>query len=191
MSNRGLQVTSTFTVSMERGDLHLPTSNLVQNIKDRKLCIITKSVTTPSFGRGIIENTLGRYRLKLVPFRIHILDLATDIERRNICSIIITPYVMVSSAMELQLWVFRFLPTTHMETNANKMRPQSSRAVWRFEHIYLHALDRSRYAPDESWQEKPDWSSVAKIKMAQVLGSPVYICGHTFKNTKYSKSTVN
>ena len=34
--------------------------------------------------------------------------------------------VMASSAMELHLGVFRFLPTTHTETNANKIRPRSS-----------------------------------------------------------------
>ena len=60
----------------------------------------------------------------------------------------IPPCVMASSAMELQLGVFRFLPTTPMEINAKKMR--------------------TRYAPDESrlfWAEKwwgkseyPNWS---------------------------------
>ena len=55
--------------------------------------------------------------------------------------------------MELQLRVFGFLPTTHVETNTNKMRPQSSRA------------------------EYPQRESHAGMKMVQVLGSPVYICG--------------
>ena len=38
--------------------------------------------------------------------------------------------------MELQFGVFRFLPTTHAETNAN---PQTSRDVRHFTHVYLHA----------------------------------------------------
>ena len=46
---------------------------------------------------------------------------------------------MASSAMmELQLGVFGFLPTTHTETNANKMCPQSSRALQHFTRVYLH-----------------------------------------------------
>ena len=49
------------------------------------------------------------------------------------------PRVMASSAMELQLGVFGFLLSTHTETNANKMRPRSSRAVGRFTRVYLHA----------------------------------------------------
>ena len=51
----------------------------------------------------------------------------------------IPPRVMASSAMELQLGVFGFLPTTHKETNANKMRPWSSQAVRHFTRVYLHA----------------------------------------------------
>ena len=51
----------------------------------------------------------------------------------------IPPCVMAWSAMELQLGVFGFLPTTHTETNTNKMCPRSSRAVRRFTHVYVHA----------------------------------------------------
>ena len=32
--------------------------------------------------------------------------------------------------MEVQLWIFGFLPTTHVETNANKMRPRSPHTIW-------------------------------------------------------------
>ena len=46
---------------------------------------------------------------------------------------------MTASAMALQLGVFRFLPTTHMETNAKQICPRSLRAVWHFIRIYLHA----------------------------------------------------
>ena len=42
-------------------------------------------------------------------------------------------------------------------------------------------LDRSTYAPDESWLiwscEYPQLEPHVVIKMVQVLGSPVYICG--------------
>ena len=93
--------------------------------------------------------------------------------------------VMASSAMGLKLGVFGFLPTTHAETNANKMHPQSMRAMWLFTHVYLHAQTPVHTcAPDESWlfwsQEKPEYPQFephARIKMAQVLGSLLYICG--------------
>ena len=38
---------------------------------------------------------------------------------------------------------------THRETNANKMCPQSSRAVRHFTHVYLNAQSAVR-TPDES-----------------------------------------
>ena len=43
------------------------------------------------------------------------------------------------STMELHLGVFRFLPTTHAETNTNKMRPRCLSTVQRFMGVYLHA----------------------------------------------------
>ena len=46
--------------------------------------------------------------------------------------------VITSSAMGLKLGVFRFLPTTHTETHANKMCPRSSRAVRHFTCVYFH-----------------------------------------------------
>ena len=51
----------------------------------------------------------------------------------------LSPCIMASSAMELQLGVFELLLTTHMEMNTNKMRPRSSCAVRRFTCVYLHA----------------------------------------------------
>ena len=51
----------------------------------------------------------------------------------------ILPQVMASSAVKLQLEIFGFLPTTHTETNANKMHPRSSHAVGHFMHVYHHA----------------------------------------------------
>ena len=46
---------------------------------------------------------------------------------------------MVSSAIEFQLEVFRYLPTRNTQTNANKMHQQSSRALRHFMRLYLHA----------------------------------------------------
>ena len=76
--------------------------------------------------------------------------------------------------------------TTHMEANANKMCPQSSHALQHLTRVYLHAQTavhkhlsnhgylRSRGKPEYS-QFKPHTS----IKMALVLGSPVYLCEQT------------
>ena len=57
----------------------------------------------------------------------------TDKEKRSQNS-----YTSLSSAMELKFGVFRFLPTTHAETNASKMRPRSSRTMQHFTCVYLH-----------------------------------------------------
>ena len=46
---------------------------------------------------------------------------------------------MALSAMEIQLGVFGFWPTTHVGTNADKMRSQSSRTVQCFKCVYLNA----------------------------------------------------
>ena len=65
---------------------------------------------------------------------------------------------MVSSAMEFQLGVFVVLPTTHVEKNANKMRPWSLCGV---SCMFSSCLDNTTYAPDKShllWlQEKPKY----------------------------------
>ena len=92
--------------------------------------------------------------------------------------------------MELQFGVFRFLPTTHVETNANKMCPRSLWAMWHFTHVYLHAhttvhmhLTNQDYfdqwkSPRNTWI--PPIGAHAEIKMSQVMGSLVYVCGkHT------------
>ena len=81
---------------------------------------------------------------------------------------------MTSSAMELQLGVFGILLTTHAETNANKIRPRSSRAVLRFSNYY--APDESRLFSSRGKTWIPPIGAHAGIKMAQVLGSLVYIC---------------
>ena len=88
---------------------------------------------------------------------------------------------MASSAMELYLGVLGFLPTTHTETNANKMCPGSSPVVWCFTRDYLHAqtaehthLTNSYFDREKTWNTT-QLEPYARIKMALVLGSPVYI----------------
>ena len=99
----------------------------------------------------------------------------------------IPPCVMASSAMGLKLGVFRFLPTTHTKTNAIQMRPRSLCAVQRFTHVYLHAKTTVDTGNIRIWQTKvilitgktcrPQFEPHVGIKMAQVLGSPMYIYG--------------
>ena len=64
------------------------------------------------------------------------------------------------------------------------MRPQFLRAVQHFTHFLSSRSDHSTYTPDKSllfWSlEKPEYPQLephTKIKMALVLGSPVYIYG--------------
>ena len=64
------------------------------------------------------------------------------------------------------------------------MRPQSSRAVRRSMHVNLHAqttvhthLTNQGYFDRRKKPEYPQFEPHARIKMAQVLGSPLYICG--------------
>ena len=74
--------------------------------------------------------------------------------------------------------VLGFLPT-HAETNANKMRPQSLRAMQHFMPVCLHALTavhRITVTLIMGKAEYPQMEPHAWIKMAQVLGSLVYIC---------------
>ena len=107
--------------------------------------------------------------------------LATDIEKRSQNSYTTPCNCVVSHGLP---GVFGFLPTTHAETDANKMRSRSSCAVQRFKRVYLPSSDRSTYTRDKSWlfwlREIPKYLQLephAGIKMVQVLGSPVYICG--------------
>ena len=89
---------------------------------------------------------------------------------------------MALSAMELQLGVLGFLPTAHAETNLNKMRPQSLRNLRRFTRVYIHTqaavhmrLTNHGYF-DRGKSPNVPLEPHARIKMAQVLGSRVYIC---------------
>ena len=71
-----------------------------------------------------------------------------------------------------------FLLTTNGKTNANKLCPQSSCAMWHFACLsscserstYMHLTNHS-YFNHEKYLTTPNW----RIKMAKVLGSPGYI----------------
>ena len=63
----------------------------------------------------------------------------------------ILPSVMASSTMELQLWVFRFLPTTHVETKRKQNAPTIFACLAAFHTFLSSRSDRSTYAPDKSW----------------------------------------
>ena len=83
---------------------------------------------------------------------------------------------MALSAIELQLGVFQFLLTTHMETNANKMHPRSLCSVRHLTRIYLHVqttadagdmhltndFDYGKTLNTINWRPMPE-------KMAQIL----------------------
>ena len=92
----------------------------------------------------------------------------------------IPPRVMAPSAMELQL---RSLQTTHKGNKRKQNASTTFACHTAFYACFSSRLDRSTYAPDESWlfwsQEKPEYPKLephAGEKMAQVLGSLVYIC---------------
>ena len=98
----------------------------------------------------------------------------------------ILPHVMASSATGLKLGSC-FLPTSHAKTNAKQMHPRSSRTVRHFAHVYLHAQTAVDAGDIRTWRTKiiliagknqhPNFSPHAGLKMAQVLGSPLYIFG--------------
>ena len=88
---------------------------------------------------------------------------------------------MASSAMA-QIGGFQVLPTRHVETNANKICSRSLRAVRHFYACLSSRSDRSTYTLTNHGyfdREKNPKYPYARIKMAQVLRSPLYICGRT------------
>ena len=98
----------------------------------------------------------------------------TDIKKRSQKS---PPF----HVMHRQLWVFRFLWATHTETNANKIH--NLWALFGISHMFIFMLRRQRMCNwpirfililGKTWisQMKPH----VRRKMAQALGSPVYIC---------------
>ena len=76
------------------------------------------------------------------------------------------------------------------------MRLQSLRAVQRFTHVYLHARTTVDACDIRTWRttvilitgnpKDPQFEPHARIKMAQVLGSPVYIYDNTSANSQQS-----
>ena len=59
--------------------------------------------------------------------------------------------------------VFGFLPTTHLERNANKMCPQSLDAVRHFIRVYLHVQTRV-HTPDKLWLFDPGKTQIPQIR---------------------------
>ena len=75
---------------------------------------------------------------------------------------------------------------TTQQTKANKIHPWSLRAVWHFRNVYFHAQANPRTnAPDKfvfldcGKTQIPEFELQGGVRMAQVLGSPLYmyICG--------------
>ena len=108
----------------------------------------------------------------------------TDIHQRS--QTFYLPRVMASSAMELNLGIFRFLLTTQVKTDIKLMRPQSLCVMRRFMRVLSSRSDCIRCSDIHTWRTKIFWLWVktqrpqfephARIKMAQVLRSLVYVC---------------
>ena len=118
-------------------------------------------------------------------------DRITDIERRSHNSYTAPCNGGVSHGAPIG-GIRLFLPTTHAETNANKMHPQSLWVVIRFTCVYLHAqtavhthLTNHGYFDSGKKPEYLQFEPYAGIKMAQVLRFPVYICGLYTLKTKW------
>ena len=127
-------------------------------------------------------------------------DPATDIHQRY--QLPIPPCVTASSAMGLNLGVFRFLPTTHAKSNAKQMRSWFSRATWLLTCDWLHAqtaVHAGNYnapvGPQLFWlREKPEDPQIEPhvgIKMVACLVSLVYtmyICGSCWNSQTWIKA---
>ena len=109
----------------------------------------------------------------------HIWSKLTDTERRSQNSSTAPCKGVISHGAPIG--VFKFLPTTHTETNTNKMCPRSSCTMGYFTCGLSSCSDHSTYTLDKSSQEKPEYPQLephARIRIVQVLGSLVYICVH-------------
>ena len=89
------------------------------------------------------------------------------------------------------VWVFGFLLTTHVKTNANKMCLRSSHPMRHFRRVYLHTQTAvhthltNHGCFNHGKLKYPQLEPNAGIKMTQVLGSLAYICGYvSFPLTK-------
>ena len=113
----------------------------------------------------------------------------------------ILPQVMASSAVGAQIRVFRFLPTMHPQTNTKLMYPRYLHGVRRFTHVLSSDHHRCKwhkhlkncgyfdYRKTRGTQFEPH----AGIKMAQVLQSPLYICGIVIahKPSRWGQTTIH
>ena len=81
---------------------------------------------------------------------------------------------MALSVMELQLGVFGFLLTTHAEAQTNA---STIKRVYLYTHTAVHSPWRIKVIFTAENPEYPQLEPHVGIKMMQVLGSPVYICG--------------
>ena len=122
---------------------------------------------------------------------------ATDIERRSRNSYTTPSYGVVSHGALIEgIRVF----ADHTRGNRRKQKASMiSTHHTAFQACLPSRSNRSTYAPDESrlfWSEEkpeyPHFEPFVEIKMAQALGSPVYICGQsTSFNRAFSKMYID
>ena len=107
----------------------------------------------------------------------------TDIQGRSQ-----TSYINTTPCHGAQFRVFVFLPTIHAETNANKMRPRSSRAVRRFTRVYFYAqtarhtqLSNHGYFDRRKKPEYPKYESPYRDKNGTGSGISLVYLWHDLK----------
>ena len=98
----------------------------------------------------------------------------------------IPPRVMASSAIGLKLGVLGFLPTNTQKQMQNKWVHDLRAPCSVLRQFYLNAQTLVDAGDIRTWQprlfslrekpEDPQFEPHAEVKMAQVLGSPLYIC---------------
>ena len=106
-------------------------------------------------------------------------DSTTDIQGRFQTSYTALCNGVVSHGFKLG--IFRFLPSIYARANASTI---FMRCFYTFISTLRPQLIQVTYAPDELWlfwlqtkPEDPQFEPHAEIKMTQVLGSPLCICG--------------
>ena len=112
----------------------------------------------------------------------------------------IPPCIMVSPAMGLNLGVFGFLLTTRSKTNAKQMHSLSLHATWLFTCDCLHAQTTVHAINIRTWRttiilimgkpDNPQFAPHGRIKLAQVLGSLVYIYDPSISLNKHTSWSV-
>ena len=119
-----------------------------------------------------------------LPLRSNLFNVSSAPSAVAMCKLPIPPHVMASSAMGLNLGVFGvFADHTHTQRNTKQMHSRSCRGAF-----YLSSRSNCKTCiVIYTWRttvilitgkpEDPQIQPHAGIKMAQVLGSLVYICG--------------